>query len=152
MTFHERVIHETLKQVGIPYIWTGKGDSVWDATKGLVRTQTMGFDCSGLQTWGLWKAGGPDWRASQSAQTLYDSQPKASVVQQASKPHYRYYGADIKSIHHIALAVCCLESVILVVEAAGGGRDTVVPTLNAKVFIHYETRKDFVGATLIPVF
>lgn len=50
-----------LRLEGQPYLWCGKGPTA--------------FDCSGLATWCLRAAGGPDWRTTHNAQRLWDGLP-----------------------------------------------------------------------------
>lgn len=56
-----------LEQMGCPYIWGGKGELREDIDGNYIRT----FDCSGLVTFCLQKAGGPDWRATHAASDLW---------------------------------------------------------------------------------
>lgn len=150
MTFTERVVKECLKEIGKDYIWAGKGDKLW-TPQGMVPAVHFGYDCIGLIMQGLWKAGGPDWRGDHNAQTLYHYLVKTGIVNNA-KPHLRYYGTDTDHISHISLGICFLETATLIVEAAGGGHLTVVPTPGASVRVNFETRKDYVGSTVLPIF
>lgn len=150
MTFTERVVNEAAKQVGKDYIWGGKGDKLWTPT-GLVPSTYFGYDCIGLIMDAIHRAGGPDWRGDHNAQTFYHYLVKQGMPNN-SKPHLRYYGAGADVITHIALGVAFMETACLIIEAAGGGHLTVAPTVGAKVFCHFETRKDYVGSTVLPIF
>lgn len=151
MTFTERVVKECLKQLGQPYIWAGKGDMLWTMEKGLVPAAHFGFDCIGLILWGMWKAGGPDWRGLHNAKTLYHELAKQGVPNNR-QVHLRYYGEDTANISHISLGICWMETEALIVEAAGGGHNTKSPTPNANVRVNFETRTDYVGSTILPSF
>lgn len=54
-------LDEALRLEGRPYLWCGKGPEA--------------FDCSGLVTWCLWRAGGPDLRATHNTTRLYAELP-----------------------------------------------------------------------------
>jgi cell wall-associated NlpC family hydrolase len=152
VTFQERLVDEALKQIGAPYIWAAKGDKLWTPAglKPLVN-MPLAFDCIGLITYAIWRAGGPDWRGTENAQTMFEHMRSPDPVPN-NVPHLRYYGKDQANITHIALALYFQQTAWLVCEAAGGGHLTNTITPGAKVFCHFERRADFVGVTNLPVF
>ena len=155
MTFTERVIEEALKQVGAPYIWAGKGNALWTPAGLEPHTRlptNLVFDCSGLVTWAIWKAGGPDWRAAHNQSTLLAMLRLRDGKVDLTRPHLRYYGIDKEHTSHIALALGRVDTRTLVVEAAGGGPATRSPHPGAQVFCHFEQRADCVDYTLLPLF
>ncbi len=150
MTSVESLLEAAAKHVGQPYIWQGKGAVKWTEA-GLVPLDTPGLDCSGLVTCSLLEAGGPDWRATENAQSLFEKLVKGQFAS-VFKPHLRYYGASKQSITHIAFGIPVAQGGCLVIEAAGGGHLTLKPEPSARVFFHYETRRDLAGVTPLPEF
>lgn len=59
MLLASNFLHEVLRLVGTPYLWGGK--------------TPQGLDCSGLVTYALWRAGGPDWRQTHGSANLREA-------------------------------------------------------------------------------
>lgn len=155
-----RWLDALLEAQGAPYVWGGHGWDIWTLKNGEPHygSHDFGvevFDCAGLFTTTLWKAGGPDLRRSHNAQTLFDA---CLPAQLHNRPlNALFYGTHEKAIEHVALIVGCsaCEGPIstLKIEAAGGGRGTVVPRVPlglAKVMIRRENRRDFIQEKMLP--
>lgn len=152
MTAFERaVVHAGLQHIGAPYVYRGKGLQRW-TPQGLELHPWGGlyvFDCSGLVTYCLQHAGGPDWLASHSAETMFDSLPPA--VDSWGFAALRFY-RSVTKVDHVAFSL----GNGLVLEAAGGDRTTLSPMDAARrplarVRVCFESRTDFAGARLLPV-
>jgi murein DD-endopeptidase len=115
-----------LEQLGKPYIWASKGPA--------------SFDCSGLVTWSLLKAGGPDWRGFHNAQRLWTELPETFDPQPGD---LAFYGRTDHS-SHVMVRVGAFG---LIVGASGGNSDTTTPTPGASVKIRasHTYRPDFLG-------
>lgn len=146
----KRFIRYALERIGSPYIWGGKGEMVWtiDGLKPNGFRRDV-FDCSGLVTSALLAAGGPDWRASHSAQKLAENLievPGATPIAELL-----FFGANASHIIHVAICLGRMSNEHggeIIVDAAGG--DSSCKTLeiaaqrNACVRTHINNRKDFV--------
>lgn len=152
-----------LPLIGSPYVWRGKGLYVWDAIKGLIPNPwgENVFDCVGLVTHMLWRAGGPDYRASMNADSFWLS-PMLTQVSPASLGDFRFYGrpctrteakkrgSELPLATHIAVSL----GGELVLEAAGAGDDCTSPKdarrLGAGVRVAFDKRSDLLGTRRLP--
>lgn len=152
-----RFLDELLHCQGAPYVWKGKGMHLWDRDKGHI-AHAFGrdvFDCAGLVTTALQRSGGPDWRYTHNAQTLFDLSIPAVL---RSRPlHLLFYGPHEKAVDHVAVIIGCAAChdppKYLKIEAAGGGRQTLVPQVPlgvARVMVRRENRTDFLGERMLP--
>lgn len=143
------VIHAALRYQGSPYLWTGKGLSVW--TPNGLQSNGLGlpaYDCSGLVTCALHDAQGPDWRASHNASTLW--QQLAPAENADAFGVLRFYGSPARPSH---VAISLGNGLIL--EAGGGDQTTtsleIARRQGARVRVVFDGRKDLVGARLMPL-
>lgn len=154
MDYSERAFECGATQLGSPYVWRGKGDLLWSANSPGFTRHNWGrnvFDCSGLVTWALWAAGGPDLRLVENAQTLCDRLPPTF----GAGPHLRFYGEHDR-VTHVAFAwgedsAGPGVGPRLVLEAAGGDHSTVSPTDGAVVRIGRELRRDCIATRRLEV-
>ena len=131
-----------LAQEGLPYKWSAKGE--------IHRThdgrEARCFDCSGLVTWSLKKAGGPDWRWFHNCRKLWKKLP---AVEHPEPGDLAFYGPKDSPSH-----VMVVTAVDACFGASGGDSSTVVPGLNprarvqARPAIRY--RPDFIGFRRLP--
>ncbi len=117
--------------IGLPYRWGGD-DSI------------QGFDCSGLTCELLIAMGVLPHGTDLTAQGLYDKFSQKGSVGQYGIGALAFYGKDTKSITHVAP---CLDEELMV-EAGGGGADTVTLDVAARrnAFVRMRPiryRKDF---------
>lgn len=77
---------EVLTQQFKPYGWNSKGP--------------FQFDCSGLVTWGLLEAGGPDLRATHNSQLLFDKLQQISSWQKGMTL-LSFYGDGPDAVEHV---------------------------------------------------
>lgn len=84
----QKFLERAMECAGLPYIIGAKGP--------------LAFDCSGLVTYCIWKAGGPDWRKTHNAQSLADAlrtvhrpEPKQILL--------AIYGFDEDHIDHVMI-------------------------------------------------
>jgi cell wall-associated NlpC family hydrolase len=110
-----------LGHAGKPYVWGRKGPEE--------------FDCSGLVTYSLWEAGGPDWRFSGGDcahlwAKLDEYVPEAPVLGAVVVPvgMLAFYGPPHHPSH---VMVQAHEGKVF--GATGGGRQTVRPEAGACV-------------------
>lgn len=105
------VLLKALSVEGRPTVWGRKGP--------------MAFDCSGLVTWALRQAGGPDWRNTHNAQALAELfQPMASVP--AGAVALAFYGQGWERVKHVmfvcpdgrAYGACGATPTVITVERA----------------------------------
>lgn len=94
----EAFLQEALWLLGTPYIWGGK-------------TPEPGLDCSGLVTYALWQAGGPDLRQTHGTERLLDELEPVPVLTPGDLVCYRRH-----VVIHIASG--------LVIGANGGNATT----------------------------
>lgn len=148
------LIDAARKHLGAPYVWRGKGKSLW-TPRGLELHPWVGqvFDCSGLVTVALKAAGGPDLRATHSAQTMFDQFPIADDFEAAGV--LRFYGKSRSQVTHVAICTGRNDrGQVTVIEAAGGDETTVTPLVaswrGAKVREGAELRRDFLGSRRLP--
>lgn len=156
MRFDELVVEAALQQLGVPYIWAGRGDyAVRDLGDGkgprAVPMQTVascdrGYDCSGLIGAAVHKAGGPDLRAWWGADALWRALPDMDDDAGEDDDWFAlaFYGTQHKATH---VAIEMGRNVVL--EAAGGDsrcltyRDAVAR--GAAVRLGFEKRSDLLG-------
>lgn len=149
MTFLERILEYAAAQVGRPYVWGGKGEFLWTMHGPTPSDFGLVFDCIGLVTRAIKAAGGPDYTQTDNVQTFFEKMMRGAPAN-AFRPHLRYYGVTKAALTHIAIGIPVAQGGNLVIEAAGGGHLTTKPTEGARVFFHYETRKDMVAQTSLP--
>ncbi len=137
----------TAAQQRAPYVWGGKGDRIWTPEGVRINTYVdhvggnlIGdvFDCAGLITTCLFRAGGPDLRFTHGAKHLRALLPELSIPYESNGLVLRFYPG------HVALKLC--ESAIgpvAVLEAAGGDSTTLAPTARGYVRCNRERRDDF---------
>ncbi len=117
-----------------PYVWGGKGNRIW-TPKGINPNPFPHevFDCSGLITTCLYRAGGPDLRFTHGAKQLREQCPLLG-----GGLRLRFYPG------HVALRIADPVSVT-VIEAAGGDHTTLQPTAHGYVRKGPERRRDFIS-------
>lgn len=91
-----------------------------------------GLDCSGLVTWALWRAGGPDWRQTHNTDKLWN---ELSVPQMLRPGDLAFYGGkglpeggrEPKDVSHVMIWLFDPGggSGGLVVGASGGDSTTI---------------------------
>lgn len=150
--FSRAVVAFALKQLGLPYIWAGRGDFV--LRDGLKKPATVAgvdggrvYDCSGLVTDAIRAGGGPDLRVNWNADRLWRALPTIDEETADDDDDFRlrFYGTKGGAATHVALTL----GNGLVIEAAGGDsrtltyRDAVLA--GAAVGCHFESRKDVLG-------
>lgn len=102
-------LRAVLEQVGAPYLWGGKGAVVSPYN-------VRAFDCSGLVTWALLRAGGPDWRNTHNTDVLLAKLPAVEVLQPGTLVLYGRGNDASHVMVHVGAGV--------VVGASGGGSNT----------------------------
>ena len=150
MTPLHKLVAFAAAYIGLPYVWGGKGWDVWGGVNVGLRPHTFPtavFDCSGLVTHCMEKAGyPPTLRGKHSAQTMYDAFPPGDAL--------RFYGRGPDSVTHVAVCVCERDGKHFLIEAAGGHATVTNPSAAkakaASVRAGWESRKDFVGARGLP--
>lgn len=156
------IIKVACSLVGCPYIWGGHGDTIWvSPDEGLRPIATklgtnphgpeLGFDCAGLVTYSLWKAGGPNVQATHNAATMFEALPPLASGEPPSPFSswlLHFYGQGKERISHIAFGYDDL-----VLEAAGGDGTTrtwqAAFSRGAKVRVGYALRSDYVGSRYV---
>lgn len=132
---------------GLSYVWGGKGDRLWTPA-GLVPNPFPNevFDCSGLVTTMLHRAGGPDLRATHGARQLREAcvpdQTRADIDCPVDRGLVlRFYPG------HVAFqyATILWNSKAELIEAAGGDSTTTAPKPGASVRIGPERRTDCIS-------
>lgn len=91
MTFvdPQRFLGSALALEGRPYQWNGKGP--------------FAFDCSGLVTWAIWRAGGPDLRVDHNCKKLWaELEPLAAI--QPGDIALAFYGPP-ERVEHVMITV-----------------------------------------------
>jgi len=130
-----------LEQIGAPYLWGAKGDLVHPY--GL-----RAFDCSGLVTWALMRAGGPDWRATHNTDRLWAEGVPVEAPQPGTLVLYGAAGDPSHVMLYVGAGV--------VVGASGGGRNTTSISLaqdsgaRVKTFVTQHYRPDLLGYREVP--
>ena len=147
------LIENARRFLGCPYVWKGKGKSLW-TPRGLELHPWVGqvFDCSGLVACAIKLSGGPDVRATHSAQTMFD---QFEVTAGHEPGTLRFYGSSRLQVSHVAICTGRDSSGrITVIEAAGGDSRTTTPLIavqhGARVREGLEVRRDFLGSRLAP--
>jgi murein DD-endopeptidase len=85
-----RFLFYAFSKEGCSYLWDGKGPNT--------------FDCSGLITWALKAAGGPDWRYTHNAQVLADVlEPCETML--PGEVLVAFYGKDWDHVGHVMVVV-----------------------------------------------
>lgn len=154
-----------------PYVWGGKGDVIWTptgvkpnpfrATRVIptapgsvdIEVEVSGprdvFDCSGLITTCLHRAGGPDLRFSHGAKQLREACPPmpAISVNGADRLRLRFYPG------HVALHLRAPDQTptelnddrAILIEAAGGDQTTLAPTPRGHVRRGHDLRGSYLS-------
>lgn len=104
-----RFLAWVLEQMGSPYRWDGKGETLPDGQRV--------FDCSGLVTCALHAVGGPDWRADYNTSHLL---AECRRVDEARPGTLVLYG-DPHTAGHVMVHV----GAGVLVGASGGGHTTL---------------------------
>lgn len=152
-SFEFKVLRAAHRQIGAPYIWKGKGDSVWDAVKGLrpwgigeLATSRRGFDCSGFVAWAVREACAIDVRAKWSAAEM-DRVTLEFLNAPSLFVWLKFYGRP--KVDHVAFEFRPRGGWALpgyVLEAAGAGSDCTTEVLavqkGASVRIARDMRTD----------
>ncbi len=126
----ENFLCEVLWCLGTPYIYGGK-------------THDGGLDCSGLVTWSLWQAGGPDVRHTHNTERLMD---ELEPVPYLLPGHLVFYKRHV--VVHIAGGLVC--------GANGGNRETLTVEIararaaRVKLERRFDYRDDILGFRAIP--
>lgn len=135
-------------KLGRPYVWGGKGDRVWLTPEKTITTPPEWggdvFDCAGLITTMIKRAGGPDLCLTHGAKHLRAESEAAEFAQREQGyyldvPHLRcrYYP------RHVAFVLRGGPQ-LQIIEASGGGQTTLQPAAG-KVRWGKERRSDFEG-------
>jgi len=158
MRFDEDVVEQALKYLGSPYIWAGKGDYCVRKVEGVDKVLPIattgtdkGFDCSGLITWAVLKAGGPDLRGFWGAQAMWAALPLLDEDAGEDDDWFSLalYGTPKRATHVAIVLTPGARSLVL--EAGGGDqrtltmRDAMTVRDGAFVRVCFEKRKDFLG-------
>jgi len=125
----ERFLWEALELVDCPYLWGGKSRE--------------GIDCSGVVTYALWQAGGPDWRQTHASSTLLEVlQPVSDLVPGDIVCYRRHVMVHVAS--GIVVGACDGDSktTTLAIAKERGAR--------VKLKQRYDYRNDIVGLRRIP--
>lgn len=145
-----RFVRKALGYVGAPYIWGGNGLQVFSPSKRLEpnRFGRPVFDCVGLVNTALKEVGGPDWRGTKNAATLFaELQPAEHSFGLGT---LLFYGASASNVSHVAIS---LDSEGWIVEAAGGGRQSIsLPSPGSVRVRDWQERGDYVGSRALPPF
>lgn len=143
--FARNVVTAALRQLGLPYLWAGRGD--WYVRGTEMRPvrdagcDFLAFDCAGLVGWSCWKAGGPDLRNWWAADHLYQALP----FSRPDEFSLAFYGPRAHATH-VAIEL----GRGLVLEAAGGDSTTTTYEAalkrGARVRVGFEQRTDKLGS------
>lgn len=128
----EEFVKCALMKLGSTVIWAHKGPDM--------------FDCSGLVTWSLKRAGGPDLRGSFHAQRLFDGCAEIRAGDE-KRGDLAFYGSGPKGIKHVA--ICLGDGSVLSASGASPAVKDIATAISigARVKIHrkVEYRRDFVA-------
>lgn len=132
--FERRMVRWAFRQLGVVYIFGGKGNLAFDKVRGLrpwavgeLTTGHKAYDCSGFVLDGAREVTALDFRGRWSAQTMHDGTREFEGKPVIHRT-LRFYGTSRTAISHIAIAEesrTPWETPALVLEAAGAGRDAV---------------------------
>lgn len=123
-----RALALAITQDGKPYLWARKGPDA--------------FDCSGLVSWSIHAAGGPDLRWYYNAQRLWDelepTRPQPRVICLA------LYGYAVNGGEHVDHVMWCTGDG-RVFGACGGGRHTTSLEIASKegAKVRFRPRPDY---------
>lgn len=114
-----------MSRIGMPYVWCAKGPHQ--------------FDCSGLVTWALQQAGGPDLRAMHNTTKLWLELPATQHPEPGDLAFYT------SSPEHDVDHVMVLGPLGIVFGAAGGDHTTtsLVEALRRKARVRVEPCADY---------
>lgn len=140
----QRFIELAGDQRGCPYIYGAKGEHYEDPNSD---TRERVFDCSGLVTFCLYMAGGPDWRTDHNADRLFKDLPAVM----APKPgDLAFYGPPGGPAVHVV--ICYGNGNGSIIGANGGNSDctSLEKSHQRQAFVKVDTRgpkyrKDFIG-------
>ena len=107
--FERRMLRWAFRQMGVVYIFGGKGNLAFDVQKGLrpwaVGELTSGrraYDCSGLVLDAAREVTALDFRAKWSAQSMHDA-TREHEGRPVIHRTLRFYGASRTAVSHIAI-------------------------------------------------
>lgn len=125
----ENFLAEALGLLGVPYLWGGKSRD--------------GIDCSGVVTYALLHAGGPDWRQTHNSEVMLD---------ELEPVHELLPGDLVMYPRHVMVH---LASGLVVGACDGGSKTTSVDIAKmqgarVKVRRRYDYRRDVIGFRRIP--
>jgi cell wall-associated NlpC family hydrolase len=101
----QKLVEWATGQIGAPVLWFAHGDYYVDANGVTVKLppSVLAFDCSGLVNYGVHALGGPDRRATHTAQGLWNlSPPFIEAVPEVGS--LCFWGKDSNHVIHVALA------------------------------------------------
>lgn len=149
----KKILEAAMSYIGCPYIWGGKGAAIWSPQGSVLHGfNTPVFDCSGLMTQAFFDAGLGDFKFVHNAQTLFDKlkpPPVQNKLYAEERPLIAFFGAGAGHVTHVGIEVS-LYGRIYIIESAGGGSNTLMPTKNAKVMMHSPSRRDMVDLRGFP--
>ena len=141
----EKFLSLAATQEGAPYVWAGKGESVFGALHPFTNKDgkpQLVLDCSGLVTWCLHKAG---WQVK--GQFWADRMWKEWPHTDAPEPgDLVLYGSPLKSTH---VEIVMPDGRFF--GAIGGGSKTTKPTPGACVQYRSKPRRDVLGYVVNPL-
>ena len=126
-------LNEVLRLIGAPYIWGGKSP--------------QGIDCSGVVTYALYKAGGPDWRAMWNTEKLWGEGRMVDSIDKLPPGGLVFYPGHV--MVHVALGI--------VVGACNGDSSTTTlehaARMDARVKVRgtFLYRQDVRGFRVLPL-
>ncbi len=138
-------------KLGCSYIWFGKADLLWTPTIPIRSPWPDDvFDCCGLMTCGVEFAGGPDWRFTENANSLWHRLTPTLFPRPWDWVFYGTpgYGETPSHADHVE----CMDDTGRRIGAIGGGKRTLEPKPSACVQYRVNPRtNDFLGYRINPL-
>lgn len=137
----ENFLAEVLGLLGVPYLWGGK--------------TREGIDCSGVVTYALRHADGPDWRLTHNSDRLWTVLPDAGELKPGVLVFYGRPGAGDNPVDPNHVMVHIVGG--LVIGACDGDSSVTSPELAkarrawVKVRRRFDYRKDVLGFRELPL-